>query len=150
MSPLEYGIGGTERPTDASEAFADLPQNKTLFAQKLTQDDPIKPEVVKGLTNVNQVFEHFKPNADVALKGEEGEEIEENLKFSNVGDFAPKGLTKQSDFMQGLMQKKSEMNSIVKQLRSNKVLNKALQDADSKAAFLDTLRQLISELDENA
>ena len=150
MSQLEYGIGGTERPTDASEAFADLPQNKTLFVQKLTQDDPIKPQVVKGLTNVSEVFEHYKPNADVTLKGEEGEEIKENLKFSNVGDFAPKGLTNQSEFMQNLMQKKSEMNSIVKQLRSNKVLNSALQDSESKAALVDSLRQLINELDQNA
>jgi|SRR5690554_3500241 len=150
MSQLEYGIGGTERPSDASEAFAELPQNKTLFVQKLTQDDPIKPEVVKGLTSVKDVFEHYKPNADVTLKGEEGEEIKENLKFSNVGDFAPKGLTNQSEFMQSLMQKKSEMNSIVRQLRSNKVLNSALQDPESKAALVDSLRQLINELDQNA
>lgn len=149
MSTLEYGIGGTERPTDASEAFADLPQNKTLFVQKLTQDDPIKPQIVKGLTNVDQVFEYFKPNADVTLKGEEGEEIEENLKFQNVGDFAPKGVTNQSQFMQDLMQKKNEMTSIVKQLRSNKVLNAALQNAETKAAFVESLQQLIQELDQN-
>ncbi|MCA1751296.1 MAG: type VI secretion system contractile sheath small subunit [Cryomorphaceae bacterium] len=149
MSPLDYGIGGTERPTDASEAFADLPQNKTLFIQQLTQDAPMKPEVVKGLKSVNEVFEHYRPNADIELKGEEGEEIKENLKFSNVGDFGPKGITKQSEFLQNLQQKKAEMSTLVKQLRSNKVLNSALQEADSKEAFIDSLRQLVKELEEN-
>jgi hypothetical protein len=148
MSALDYGIGGNERPTDASEAFADLPQNKTLFVQKLTQNDPIKPQVVKGLTSVQQVFEYFKPSADVVLKGEQGEEIKENLGFENVGDFAPKGITKKSDFLQDLMQKRSEMSTIVKQLRSNKVLNSALQDPEAKEAFLDSLRQLVQELDQ--
>lgn len=148
MSALDYGIGGNERPTDASEAFADLPQNKTLFVQKLTQNDPIKPQVVKGLTSVQQVFEHFRPSADVVLKGEEGEEIKETLGFENVGDFAPKGITKKSDFLQDLMQKRSEMSTIVKQLRSNKVLNSALQDPEAKEAFLDSLRQLVQELDQ--
>ncbi len=149
MSQLDYGIGGTERPTEASEAFADLQQNKTLFIQKLTQDEPMKPQVVKGLNNVNDVFEHFRPNADVTLKGEEGQEIKENLKFSNVGDFGPKGITKQSDFMQELQQKKAEMSTLVKQLRSNKVLNSALQEAESKEAFIDSLRQLVKELEDS-
>ena len=26
-----YGIGGTEVPSDASEAFADIPKNRTLI-----------------------------------------------------------------------------------------------------------------------
>jgi predicted component of type VI protein secretion system len=149
MSQLDYGIGGTERPTDASEAFADLPQNKTLFIQKLTQDEPMKPQVVKGLNSVQDVFEHYKPNADLTLKGEEGQEIKENLKFSNVGDFGPKGITKQSDFLQELQQRKAEMSTLVKQLRSNKVLNSALQGAESKEAFIDSLKQLVKELEDN-
>jgi len=150
MSQFEYGLGGTERPTDASEAFADLPQNKTLFIQKLTQDDPIKPEVVKGLSNVQEVFDHYKPNADLELKGEDGEEIKETISFSNVGDFGPKGITKQSDHLNKLMQKKGEMSSIVKQLRSNKVVQNAFQDPDAKAAFLDTLKRLVNEIEENS
>ena len=150
MSQFEYGLGGTERPTDANEAFADLPQNKTLFVQKLTQDDPIKPEIAKGLSNVQEVFEHYKPSADLELKGENGEDVKETINFSNVGDFGPKGITKQSSHLNNVMQKKAEMNSIVKQLRSNKVLQGAFQDPDAKVAFLDTLKRLVSELEENS
>ena len=65
MSDFEYGLGGTERPTDASEAFADLPMNKTLMVTKLTNDDPVKPVITPGLTNVEAVFDHFKPDVEV-------------------------------------------------------------------------------------
>jgi hypothetical protein len=30
---MEYGIGGQEVPNDASEAIADIPQNRTLLIQ---------------------------------------------------------------------------------------------------------------------
>ena len=60
-----YGIGGNEVKTDASEAFADIPQNRTLMAEKLTKDAPVKPEIVHGLQTVEQVFAHYKPNISV-------------------------------------------------------------------------------------
>ena len=59
------GIGGNEVPLDASEAIFEIPQNRTLFAQKLTADDPVKPELVEGLTTVEKVFEHYKPEVKV-------------------------------------------------------------------------------------
>ena len=62
MAVSSKGIGGNEVPLDANEAIADIPQNRTLIAQKLTADDPIKPELVEGLTTVEKVFEHFKPH----------------------------------------------------------------------------------------
>jgi hypothetical protein len=144
---LEYGIGGTERPTEASEGMADLPQNKTMVISKLTSDDAVKPEIVGGLTNVEAVFEHFKPSAEVEFVGEDGSEVKEELKFSNLGDFGSKGLTRQSDFLQGLNLKQNEMNRIVKQLRSNKILISAMQNAESKAAFVEVLKELVAEIE---
>ena len=38
MMDNNYGIGGNEVKTDASEAFADIPQNRTLMAEKLTKE----------------------------------------------------------------------------------------------------------------
>jgi len=148
MSEFEYGIGGTERPTNASEAFADLPMNKTLMIGKLTKDDPVKPEIVKGLTNVEAVFDHYKPNVEVEFQDEEGAEVKEELNFSNLGDFGDKGLTRQSDFLQGLNLKQTEMNRIVKQLRSNKILISAMQDPTAKASFVEVLKGLVAEMEE--
>ncbi len=147
MAEFEYGLGGTERPTDASEAFADLPQNKTLMIQKLTADGAAKPQIAKGLTNVEAVFEHFKPKVDMEFQGEDGGTVKENLAFKNLGDFGSKGLTKQSNFLQGLNMKQGEMNKIVKQLRSNKRFVTAMQDPAAKAAFVEVLKDLVAEIE---
>lgn len=148
MAEFEYGIGGTERPVDASEAFADLPQNKTLMIQKLTGDDPVKPQVVEGLTNVEAVFAHFKPKVEAAFSGADGNEIKEELSFENLGDFGPKGLTKQSSFLQDLSLQQTELMKVVKQLRTNKRLVSAMQDPAAKAAVIEALKELASELDQ--
>ena len=70
-----YGIGGNEVKLDADEAISAIPQNRTLIAQKLTIDTPVKPELVEGITSIEKAFEHFKPevkvnfeNADEQLK----------------------------------------------------------------------------------
>lgn len=149
MSDFEYGLGGTERPTDASEAFADLPMNKTLMVTKLTNDDPVKPVITPGLTNVEAVFGHFKPDVEVEFQDEDGGEVKEKLSFANLGDFGDKGLTKQSDFLQGLNLKQNEMNRIVKQLRSNKILISAMQSPESKAAFVEVLKEMVAEIETN-
>ncbi|MCS3870651.1 hypothetical protein J3D55_003567 [Chryseobacterium ginsenosidimutans] len=38
------GIGGNEIPLDANEAIFEIPQNRTIIAQKLTAEDPVRPE----------------------------------------------------------------------------------------------------------
>jgi len=147
MAEFEYGIGGTERPVDASEAFADLPQNKTLIIEKLTADGAAKPQIATGLTNVEAVFEHYKPKVEMEFEGEDGATVKEDLKFKNLGDFGSKGLTRQSGFLQGLNLKQGEMNKIVKQLRSNKRFVTAMQDPAAKAAFVEVLKSLAAEID---
>lgn len=94
-----YGIGGNEVKTDASEAFTDIPQNRTLMAEKLTKDAPVKPEVIHGLQTVEQVFEHYKPTLNVDFEDEAGRAMKETLRFGNLGDFGTKGITAQSEFL---------------------------------------------------
>lgn len=43
---------------DASEGIAEIPQNRTLLVEQLTKDEPVAPEVVAGLTNIDEVFAH--------------------------------------------------------------------------------------------
>lgn len=144
----EYGIGGTERPTETSEAISELQMNRTLVVEKLTQDEPIRPQVVQGLTTIEGVFDHFKPECEVDFENEEGVEESEMLRFTNLGDFGVKGITNQSEFLQGLNIQQSELQKVVKQLRSNKVLMKALQDSEAKESFMSALQELIKELDD--
>lgn len=145
----EYGIGGNEVKTDASEAFADIPQNRTLMAEKLTKDAPVKPEIVHDLQTIEQVFAHFKPNIDIDFEDSDGVTRKENLKFGNLGDFGTKGITAQSEFLQDNASQKEEYYKIIKQLKSNKILKTALADPEAKSSLLDALASMIEELKKN-
>lgn len=76
-----YGIGGNEVKTDASEAFADIPQNRTLMAEKLTKDAPVKPEVVHGLQTIDDVFNHYKPELNLDFEDADGGSKKGNAQF---------------------------------------------------------------------
>jgi len=143
------GIGGNEVPLDANEAIVEIPQNRTIIAQKLTAEDPVKPELVEGLTTIEKVFEHYKPEIKVDFEDTNGASKNENLKFKNLGDFGTKGITGQSNFLTGLATEKDQYQKIVKQLKTNKILKTALEDPDAKKALHEALLSLIKELDEN-
>ncbi|MEN9918236.1 MAG: hypothetical protein RL662_672 [Bacteroidota bacterium] len=147
MAMFEYGIGGNEVRIDASEAIADIPFNRTLLVEKLTANDPINPEKVEKLSSIEEVFGHFKPNLDVVFENEDGQEVDENFRFHNVADFLLKNMMQNSPFLSDLDNQKEFYNKIIKQLRSNKILQRALQNDDTKVAFVDALKALLEELE---
>jgi hypothetical protein len=144
-----YGIGGNEVKTDASEAFADIPQNRTLMAEKLTKDAPVKPEVVHGLQTIDDVFNHYKPELNLDFEDENGTSKKEILSFQGLSDFGVKGIINQSDFLKNNATQKDEYLKVIKQLKSNKILKAALTDPDAKQALLDAIQGMISELQNN-
>lgn len=146
--PLEpYGIGGTEVKTDAFEAFADIPQNRVLLAEKLTDLPPVKPEIVQGLTNVEAVFAHFSPSVSMDFETEEGATKREDLHFTGLQDFGANGITHQSSYLSELDMKRKQYQKIVKQLKTNKLLKQALADKETKENLLAALKVLVQELD---
>ncbi len=147
MAMFEYGVGGNEVKIDASEAIADIPFNRTLLVEKLTNEDPINPELAEGLDTIEDVFEHFKPNIDIEFENEDGQEIVENFKFKTVADFLAKNMMQNSPYLNELGSQKEFYNKTIKQLRSNKILQKVLQNAETKAAFIEALRGLMIELE---
>lgn len=144
----EYGIGGTEVKGDASEAFAEIPQNRTLLCEKLTGDAPIKPNIVEGLQTIDDVFDHYKPKVELDFEDSEGAGKQEALSFSGLSDFGVKGITAQSEFLKDLTIEKEQYQKIIKQLKSNKLLRKTLDSPDSKADLLGVMYALIKELEE--
>jgi hypothetical protein len=144
-----YGIGGNEVQTDASEAFGEIPQNRTLMAEKLTNDPPVKPQVIHGLQTMDHVFAHFNPNVDVEFEDSEGVSRKESLRFGNIGDFGIKGLTAQSEFLTDNTAQADEYSKIIKQLKTNKILKSAISDPTAKAALLESIYSMISELQNN-
>jgi hypothetical protein len=144
---FEYGVGGNEVKIDASEAIADIPFNRTLLVEKLTSDDPVHPEKVEGLTTIEDVFNHYKPAIDVEFEDEEGQDVNETFRFHNVADFLVKNMTQNSPFLGDLSAQQDFYAKMIKQLRSNKILQRALQNSDSKAAFIEALQELLNEME---
>lgn len=142
----EYGIGGTEVKGDASEAISDIPQNRTFMVEKLTDDAPTKPEVVKGLTSIDDVFSHFAPKLEVEFENLEGASKTEELSFNGLADFGVKGITAQSEFLKDLTNQKDQYLKIIKQLKSNRLLRKALENQESKEALLNAIYAMIKEI----
>ncbi len=143
-----YGLGGTEVKLDANEAIQEIPQNKTLFVEKLTSDTPVKPEIVKGLKTIEEVFDHYKPQVNMEFETAEGTTKKETLAFKNLGDFGIKGITNQSAFLKDLSTEKDQYIKIIKQLKTNKILKAALTDDEAKSALKSAIKGLIEELNE--
>ena len=143
-----YGIGGNEVRVEGQESILEIPQNKTLIAQKLTTNTPVKPEIVTGLKTIDEVFEHFDPKINVAFEDDKGQVIREQLAFKNVGDFSINGLVQQSPYLGDLRTKNEQYKKMIKQLKTNKVLKLALQDPEAKKSIIETLETLIKEIDQ--
>lgn len=56
MAIYNYGIGGNEVKVDANESIAEIPSNRTLIVQKLTDEAPAAPESVYGLEMCSNVL----------------------------------------------------------------------------------------------
>ncbi|MEZ0540553.1 hypothetical protein [Fibrella arboris] len=145
---IEYGIGGQERKgNDANEAIADIQKNRTLIVQKLTANAPFKPVIEAKLETIDAVFARYQPTLDVNFSDAAGQPVDEKLRFQNLGDFGRKGITAQSPFLQELSGQQEDYQKFIKQLRSNKVLQKILADPAAKATYLTALQAMIQELE---
>jgi len=149
MPQAKPGIATTIlAPDPVGEGFVEISPNKTLFIQKLTNEAPIKPEIVEGMQTVEQVFDYFKPNCDVELNKEDGSTMKENFKFSGLGDFDTKNLTNQSAYLRNLSLENDAYLKIIKQLKMNKSLKNVIENPETKTAFINALKALASELEE--
>lgn len=149
MPQAKPGIATTIlAPEPVGEGFVEISPNKTLFIQKLTNEDPIRPEIVEGLETVEQVFGHFKPNCDVELDKEDGSTTKENFQFGGLGDFDVKSLTNQSAYLKNLSLENDAYLKIIKQLKTNKSLKNVIENPETRNAFVNALKALAAELEE--
>lgn len=146
MAIYDYGIGGNEVNVDANESIADIPSNRTLLVQKLTDEAPVSPETVYGLQTVEDVFEHFSPSVNVEMQDDNGEDVLETMQFKNLGDFNADKLKENSDFLSKLDVEKEQNIKIARQLSSNKALLKALANPETRQAILDLLQSSLDEV----
>lgn len=133
MAIYNYGIGGNEVKVDANESIAEIPSNRTLIVQKLTDEAPAAPESVYGLETIEDVFQRFEPTVDLRHVDAEGNEIKEIMTFTGLGDFGAKKI-------------KEKGVRITRQLTSNRALQKALEIPEVKNAIMDVIESSIEEI----
>lgn len=149
MAMFNYEVGGNEVKVDANEAINEIQANKTLLVSQLTSEEPIQPEIIPGLKTVEDVFRHFKPSIEIEMTTAQGEPVRENMRFGKLDDFSPKGITRQSAFLNTLRIQQEQYTKIMKQLKSNKVLQTMLANPETKDAIINALKQVTSELEAN-
>jgi hypothetical protein len=147
MAMFNYEVGGNEVKVDANEAINEIQANKTILVSQLTEAEPIQPETVEGLKTLEDVFRHFKPSISIEMANANGEPVKEELRFGKLDDFTPKGITRQSAFLNSLKIQQEQYTKIMKQLKSNKVLQTMLANPDTKDAIINALKQVTNELE---
>ena len=141
-----YGIGGNEVKTDASEAISDISNNKTILVQKLTTNDPVKPEAIQNLKTIEDVFEYYKPQKTIDFEMQDGSVKPEEFQFSNLGDFGVKNIVAQSTFLKELNSDAEQCQKISQQFKSNKILQSIASDSVMSNALINALSELLKEI----
>ena len=148
MALYEYGVGGNEVKIDANEAIAEIPSNRTLLVQKLTEEAPLQPETIYGLETLEDVFERFQPSVELEFQDQEGNEIPEKLDFKGLSDFSAKKLKENSPFLSQLNIAREQYLKISRLLSSNKALLKSLSDEEARAEMIQVLEASLVELED--
>lgn len=148
MALYEYGVGGNEVKIDANEAIAEIPSNRTLLVQKLTEEAPLQPETIYGLETLEDVFERFQPSVELEFQDQEGNEIPEKIDFKGLSDFSAKKLKENSPFLSQLNIEREQYLKISRLLSSNKALLKSLSDEEARAEMIQVLEASLLELED--
>lgn len=145
---FDYDIGGSERKGQVNEGIADIPQNKTLMIEKLTDDPPLSPDIAEGLKNIQDVFDHYKPTKEVEFDTADGAGTSETLSFRSLADFGKQGIVNQSRYLNELNAQTQDLQKFAKQLKSNKILKSMLDNKDAKANYMSAIQALLTELEQ--
>lgn len=129
-------------------SLSPISMNKTLYVAKFTDELPMQPEAVAELESVDDVMEHYKPEVTVMLEDGDGQQMAETFKFTRLGDFTPEGIVDQSPYLQELTNQMNDLQRINHQLRSNRMLQYALQNPQAKSTMLAMIQQMIDEIDQ--
>ena len=148
MALYEYGVGGNEVKIDANEAIAEIPSNRTLLVQKLTEEAPLQPETIYGLETLEDVFERFQPSVELEFQDQEGNEIPEKIDFKGLSDFSAKKLKENSPFLSQLNIEREQYLKISRLLSSKKALLKSLSDEEARAEMIQVLEASLVELED--
>ena len=120
--------------------------NKTMILEQLTLEPPSDAEKIE-CRSLGDVFTNYKPEAEVEFEAEGGVPKKEILRFSNLNDFGPKGIVKNSSFLSEVGGKVDVYEKLVGVLKKNKALREALSNPETKNEVLKGLQAMLIELE---
>lgn len=139
-------------PDEESGAKVSLiDQNKTLMIDQYTTNvEPGNPELIEDIQNIDDAFEHFKPQVEVDFVDEEGGSVNETLHFSEIRDFEAQGgkgkLVENSAFLSGIKAKIDTNVKVRKSIEQNRKLRDILKDQNSRDELKEMLQAMLAEL----
>ena len=136
-------------PAKEEDRIVDIPDNKTLYADQLTEDAP-NGEDREGFQakDMREVFEHYQPSkSGIGLVTEEGGTIYEGFEFRSIQDFEDKQLISQSELLSKESDKIEAYDSVIRQLEKNKSLRTTLKDPAARGNLKDALQALLAEIE---
>ena len=129
-------------------SLSPISQNKTLYIGKFNDEMVQEPPAIEGLESVNDVLAQYKPEVTVAMNDQEGAPAVETFEFRRMGDFTKDGIVEQSPLLRELSAQTRNLQKLDRHLRSNKLLQTALQNPQAKEVVLDMIQQMIDELEQ--
>lgn len=127
-----------------------ISQNKTLYIGQFT-DRVSDPELYQNATNINQVFQHFKPDVTVDFQNEDGDTHEETIRFNEMKDFEVNNgngqLVTNSAFLLNLKSSIDANAKMKKQIEQSKRIRDILGNNQSKQELREVLQYLLDELE---
>lgn len=128
----------------------EIPHSKSLYVGQFTNAVD-EPEFFQNATNIKAVFENFQPEVDVDFVDEEGNLINEVLKFNEIRDFEIDNgrgkLVSNSPFLSELKSNIEANAKMSKLISQNTRLKALLTNAQSKEELCNVLQYLLNELE---
>ena len=150
MSLLKENFISDAPDEEAGGKVNAISQNKTLYIGQF-QDSVDEPELFQEASNINAVFEKFKPQKEVDFQDENGDTVTETLSFNEMSDFDVKEgsgkLVQNSSFLVDVKSNIDVNAKMKKQIEQSKRLRDLLSTGQSKEELRNVLQNMLNELE---
>ena len=127
------------RESDKTMGVEVLRTDKTLFVASMNESAGENLDAAPCKT-MAEVFQTFRPNLDVSVTSEDGAAVSSNLRFERMADFQPENVIAQTPSLKAIHQELLILKDLLNQLKSNKVLRKAVDSPEERASMLKGFR----------
>jgi len=145
MAKLKHFGADHVKEIDASMTVEILDSNRTIYVAPLNEAAGEEPELTR-CRSMPEVFQTFKPAAEIEVRNDQGESAMTNIRFGAVKDFSPESVISQSPTLEAQQNEKLVLAEFLKNLKSNATLRKTLADPEQREQFLNGLKAAFDAL----